>query len=201
VTTTDRGGGHPPAHRNLPPLSPGRSGLARAALAEWLAGCPQADEAILVASEFRHQLRPAQRFPARRRVHPARRSPTGPRSDRGWRTAGGRGVRGPQDGRAAACGSMVVAALAGPWELGHRGGCPLACRLGQARRVRRAWPSCHRPQTPRGSPASCRTICGGPFTGTRRYGLWRVVEDDPDSDLYAESSDADTVIGYITAHA
>jgi hypothetical protein len=32
-------------------------------------------------------------------------------------------------------------------------------------------------------------------------GLWRVAEDDPDSGLYAESSDADTVIGYIAAHA
>ena len=32
-------------------------------------------------------------------------------------------------------------------------------------------------------------------------GVWRVAEDDPDSDLYAESSDAATVIGYITAHA
>jgi hypothetical protein len=35
----------------------------------------------------------------------------------------------------------------------------------------------------------------------KRHGVWRVAEDDPDSDLYAESSDADTVIGYITAHA
>ena len=35
----------------------------------------------------------------------------------------------------------------------------------------------------------------------QKYGLWRVAEDDPDSDLYAESSDADTVIGYITAHS
>jgi hypothetical protein len=33
------------------------------------------------------------------------------------------------------------------------------------------------------------------------YGLWRVAEDDPDSDLYAESSDADAVIEYILAHA
>jgi hypothetical protein len=32
-------------------------------------------------------------------------------------------------------------------------------------------------------------------------GLWRVAEDDPDSDLYAESSDTDVVIGYITANA
>ncbi len=31
----------------------------------------------------------------------------------------------------------------------------------------------------------------------KKYGLWRVAEDDPDSDLYAESSDADTVICYI----
>ena len=35
----------------------------------------------------------------------------------------------------------------------------------------------------------------------KMYGLWRAAEDDPDSDLYTESSDADTVIGYITAHA
>lgn len=35
----------------------------------------------------------------------------------------------------------------------------------------------------------------------KKYGLWRVAEDDPDSDLYTESSDADTVISYIMAHA
>ncbi len=35
----------------------------------------------------------------------------------------------------------------------------------------------------------------------KQYGLWRVAEDDPDSDLYAESSDADTAISYIVAHA
>jgi hypothetical protein len=34
----------------------------------------------------------------------------------------------------------------------------------------------------------------------KRHRLWRAAEDDPDSDLYAESSDVDTVIGYITAH-
>ncbi len=39
------------------------------------------------------------------------------------------------------------------------------------------------------------------FYWDKKYGLWRVAEDDPDSDLYAESSDADTVISYITAHA
>ena len=35
----------------------------------------------------------------------------------------------------------------------------------------------------------------------KKHGLWRVAEDDPDSDLYAESSDADTVLAYITAHS
>jgi hypothetical protein len=35
----------------------------------------------------------------------------------------------------------------------------------------------------------------------KKYGLWRVAEDDPDSDLYAESSDVDIVISYITANA
>jgi hypothetical protein len=35
----------------------------------------------------------------------------------------------------------------------------------------------------------------------KKNGLWRVAEDDPDSDLYAESSAADIVIGYIQAHA
>jgi hypothetical protein len=35
----------------------------------------------------------------------------------------------------------------------------------------------------------------------KRYGVWRVTDDDPDSGLYAESSDADTVISYIQAHA
>lgn len=34
----------------------------------------------------------------------------------------------------------------------------------------------------------------------KHFGVWRVAEDDPDSDLYAESSDADAVIGYVTAH-
>ena len=35
----------------------------------------------------------------------------------------------------------------------------------------------------------------------KRYGVWRVAEDDPDSALYAESRDLDTVISYITAHS
>jgi hypothetical protein len=35
----------------------------------------------------------------------------------------------------------------------------------------------------------------------KRYGMWRVAEDDPESDLYGEAADADTVIRYITAHS
>jgi hypothetical protein len=35
----------------------------------------------------------------------------------------------------------------------------------------------------------------------KRHGVWHVAEDDPDSTLYAESSDVDTVIGYIAENA
>ena len=35
----------------------------------------------------------------------------------------------------------------------------------------------------------------------KRFGVWRVADDDPDSGLYAQSSDADTVISYIEANA
>jgi hypothetical protein len=35
----------------------------------------------------------------------------------------------------------------------------------------------------------------------KQYGVWRVAEDDPDSDLYAESPDAAEVLSYMTAHS
>jgi hypothetical protein len=35
----------------------------------------------------------------------------------------------------------------------------------------------------------------------KRYAVWRAAEDDPDSDLYTESSDAEVVIRYIIAHS
>jgi hypothetical protein len=35
----------------------------------------------------------------------------------------------------------------------------------------------------------------------KQSGLWRAAEDDPDSDLYVESRDADAVIRYISAHS
>ncbi len=33
------------------------------------------------------------------------------------------------------------------------------------------------------------------------HGVWRVAEDDPNSDLYAESTDANAVIAYMKAHS
>ena len=39
-------------HTGIYPAEPRQVGLARTALAGWLGGCPQADEVILVASEF-----------------------------------------------------------------------------------------------------------------------------------------------------
>ena len=35
----------------------------------------------------------------------------------------------------------------------------------------------------------------------KRHGVWRVSENDPDSDLYAASRDAATVIRYMTANS
>jgi hypothetical protein len=35
----------------------------------------------------------------------------------------------------------------------------------------------------------------------KQYGLWRVAGDDTDSDLYAESRDADVVIRHMRAHS
>jgi hypothetical protein len=35
----------------------------------------------------------------------------------------------------------------------------------------------------------------------KAYGVWRAAEDDPDSGLYAESSDTAAIISYIQAHS
>ena len=35
----------------------------------------------------------------------------------------------------------------------------------------------------------------------KQYGLWRVAEDHPDSDLYTEAADAHTVIRYVSTHS
>ena len=80
-------------HTGTYPAEPRQVGIARAALAGWLDGGPQADEAILVASEFatnavRHSAsRHGSVFTVRAEV---RQSTSGSR----WRTPGGRGVTG-----------------------------------------------------------------------------------------------------------
>ena len=35
----------------------------------------------------------------------------------------------------------------------------------------------------------------------KKYQVWRVAENDPDSGLYAESPDADVVLRYMSAHS
>jgi len=35
----------------------------------------------------------------------------------------------------------------------------------------------------------------------KRHRVWRAAEDDPDSALFADSRDLDTVLGYVTAHS
>ena len=35
----------------------------------------------------------------------------------------------------------------------------------------------------------------------KRHGVWRTSEDDPRSDLYEESADAQRVIAYVAAHS
>jgi hypothetical protein len=35
----------------------------------------------------------------------------------------------------------------------------------------------------------------------KRHHVWRAAEDDPGSELYAESSDVQAIIGYITARS
>ncbi len=42
---------------------------------------------------------------------------------------------------------------------------------------------------------------GWPAFWDKRHGVWRVAEDDPHSDLYAESADADGVLEYMAAHS
>ena len=43
-------------------------------------------------------------------------------------------------------------------------------------------------------------LCWSAFWDKER-GVWRVAEDDPNSGLYAESTDANAVIAYMKAHS
>jgi hypothetical protein len=45
-----------------------------------------------------------------------------------------------------------------------------------------------------------RSLCWSAFWD-KEHGVWRVAEDDPSSDLYAESTDANAVIAYMKAHS
>ena len=53
------------------------------------------------------------------------------------------------------------------------------------------------PESPRSSPNTC------PWSAfwDKREGVWRVSENDPDSELYAVSRDADTVLRYMAANS
>ena len=116
-----------------------------------------------------------------------------------WRTPGGRGAAGVRDdGRPH--GFDVVTAIAGPGNWGidgdSHGRTPGPGSAGEVRMTVLPSPgdaarvACFLADQPRWS-----------VYWDKKYGLWRVAEDDPDSDLYAESSDADVVISYITANA
>ena len=185
-------------HTGTHPAEPRQVGLARAALAGGLGGCPQADEAILEASEFATNsvLHSASRqggaFTLRAEV-------SRDRLRSRWRTPEGRGVmgRGMTGGR---MGSM-------PWPrspgrgTGASTGTPGGASpgLGSAGEIRMAVLP-----PPADAARVSRFLAdhlGWSAYWDKKYGLWRVAEDDPDSDLYAESSDADTVISYIAAHS
>ena len=120
-------------HTGTYPAEPRQVGIARAALAGWLGGGPQADEAVLVASEFATNsvLHSASRhggaFTLRAEVGRDRLRIE-------VEDAGGRGVTGraTTGGRT---GSMSWRRSPGRGT-GHRRGRPRACRLGLARPVR-----------------------------------------------------------------
>jgi hypothetical protein len=60
------------------------------------------------------------------------------------------------------------------------------------------------PPTPEAATGIIRTLRDHPCWSAfwdKRHRVWRVADDDPDSGLYAESSDADMVINYIQAHS
>ena len=54
---------------------------------------------------------------------------------------------------------------------------------------------------PCGWRPSCKAIPAGRPSGTSKNGVWRVAEDDPSSELHAESADAGGVIDYMARHS
>ena len=146
-------------HTGTYPAEPRQVGLARAALAGWLGAGPQADEAILVASEFatnsvlHSSSRHGGTFTLRAEVSPDRLRIEVEDAGGPWRD----GLR--DDGRPH--GFDVVAAIAGAGNWGIDGECGRVARPGSAA-IRVAVPP-----PPRRRAGLCfrRTICGGPFTG------------------------------------
>ena len=106
-------------HTGTYPAEPGQVRHARAALAGWLRGCTQADEAILIASEFAANsvLHSASReggaFTLRAEVHPGRLRIEVEDAGGPWRD-------GPRDG-SRPHGFDVVTATAGPGNWGIDG--------------------------------------------------------------------------------
>jgi len=54
---------------------------------------------------------------------------------------------------------------------------------------------------PKARPVAWRTTRNSPPAGTSGMACGASRKTNPDSDLYAESSDVDTVISYITGHS
>jgi anti-sigma regulatory factor (Ser/Thr protein kinase) len=197
VTTTAAAAGTR-RHTGTYPGEPRQVGIARAALAGWLGGGPRADEAILVASEFatnsvlHSSSREGGAFILRAEVGQARLRievedgggpwHDGPRED--GRPHGLDVVTAIAGRGTGASAGATVGVSPGPGSAGEMRMTVLpppgdAERVGCCLADHPQWSACW----------------------DKRHGLWRVTEDDPDSDLYAESSDVDTVISYITEHS
>jgi hypothetical protein len=175
----------------------------RQAIAAYLTGCPVRDDATLIASELfgnavlhsrsgrdglvvlRCELNPGHV-----RLEVEVEDEGGP-----WRP------RRRDDGRPH--GLDVVAALAGPdsWGVQRTGD---GSRIVWARLDLAAPGRGHMTHLPRPGDAERiadflqRHLSWSAFWD-KREGVWRVAEDDPDSDLYTTGKDADTVIGYMSA--
>jgi hypothetical protein len=82
---------------------------------------------------------------------------------------------------------------------------PEATAATMAAVLRAAAPPCPRPQPPTADAARLAAFLdsrpGWSAFWDKRYCLWRAAEDDPASDLYAETPDPDAVIAYITARS
>ena len=184
-------------HTGTYPAEPGQVRVARAALAGWLEGWPRVDEAVLIGSEFvtnavLHSAS-ADGGAVTLRAEVGRDRLRIEVEDAGgaWRGGGGR--------RAAARVRCGDGGRRGG-ELGHRRGRRRAGRLGLARAVIRVAVLPPPADAARISRFLAEHLRWSAYWD-KKYGVWRVAEDDPDSDLYVESTDADIVIGYITAHA